>query len=469
MATFYRPQPGAAGDFIPFYWQGEYHLFYLRDWRDSAQPGISWWHLATRDFVHFQERGEAIPRGAPDQLDADAWTGSVIARGGTFHLFYTGHSDRYAGTGAATQVVLRATSSDLDHWTKDPEFALWPPSSGYETADWRDPFVFWNEQAAEYWMLVAARRDRGPGRHRGCVALLASPDLEAWELRAPLWAPDLYYTHECPDLFRLGDWWYLVYSTFSECFATHYRMGRSPAGPWLAPAQDTFDGRAYYAAKTAGEGDTRYLFGWLATREEEKDTGGWQWGGDLVVHQLAQQPDGSLAVRAPQSVLAPFSQPVAPAPRPVLGDWQVQPGQVAAQAAGRFSALALGPLPEEGLLETAVTYQPGTASCGLLLRADQALDHYYQLRLEPARQRIVFDRWPRPGDEPFTIERPLALAPGNPVTLRVLVDGTCLVAYADDRVALSCRMYDHREGEWGVFVSEGAARFGEPSLRTRGG
>ncbi|MFH1084266.1 MAG: GH32 C-terminal domain-containing protein, partial [Chloroflexota bacterium] len=93
------------------------------------------------------------------------------------------------------------------------------------------------------------------------------------------------------------------------------------------------------------------------------------------------------------------------------------------------------------------------------------LDGYYQLRLEPANQRLVVDRWPRPGDQSFLLERPLALAPDRPVRLRVLVDGTCLVAYANDAVALSCRMYDHRQGRLGLFVSEGAARFQRPTLR----
>jgi hypothetical protein len=67
----------------------------------------------------------------------------------------------------------------------------------------------------------------------------------------PFWSPGLYYTHECPDLFKMGDWWYLVYSTFTERSVTHYRMSRSLHGPWQAPENDTFDGRAYYATKSA--------------------------------------------------------------------------------------------------------------------------------------------------------------------------------------------------------------------------
>lgn len=32
--VFYRPADGVAADFIPFYWNGEYHLFYLKDYRN---------------------------------------------------------------------------------------------------------------------------------------------------------------------------------------------------------------------------------------------------------------------------------------------------------------------------------------------------------------------------------------------------------------------------------------------------
>ena len=55
---------------------------------------------------------------------------------------------------------MHATSHDLRTWRKDPDFRLIAPAAqGYEPHDWRDPFVFWNEAAGEYWMLLAARKD----------------------------------------------------------------------------------------------------------------------------------------------------------------------------------------------------------------------------------------------------------------------------------------------------------------------
>ena len=48
--------------------------------------------------------------------------------------------------------------------------------AGTRSIDWRDPFPFWNEEAGEYWMLLAAREKAGPDNRRGCIALMTSPD-----------------------------------------------------------------------------------------------------------------------------------------------------------------------------------------------------------------------------------------------------------------------------------------------------
>jgi len=470
MPILYRPTDGVAADFIPFYWDGAYHLFYLKDYRDAAMhgEGTPWFHLVTRDFVHFDDWGEALARGEDGAQDKWVFTGSVIERDGAFHIFYTGHNSHLRADGKPEQAVMHAVSPDLRTWTKDERFRFFSPAElGYEPHDWRDPFVLWNEEAGEYWMLLAARKTTGPGRNRGCTALASSPDLSIWTVREPFWAPDEYFTHECPDLFRIGDWWYLVYSTFSERSVTHYRMSRTLTGPWLAPANDTFDGRAFYAAKTAGDGARRFVFGWLPTRDQEKDDGYWQWGGELVTHEVRQQPDGTLTVRLPDTVAAAFSTPHLTAPAPVLGPWQIAGDYMTADAVGRHSMLTLGAMPQTCLIETEITFRTGTAACGLLLRADETLDCYYVLRLEPNQQRLTIDRWPRPGDQPFMLERPLPLHPGVPVRLRVLVDGTNLVVYANDQVALSCRMYEHRAGQLGLFVTEGEATFTRSVVKIR--
>ena len=81
---FYRPECAWAADFIPFYKDGTFHLFYLLDWRDKHKhgEGTPWYQISTRDFVHFTEHGEMLHRGTMDEQDLYVFTGSVIkARG----------------------------------------------------------------------------------------------------------------------------------------------------------------------------------------------------------------------------------------------------------------------------------------------------------------------------------------------------------------------------------------------------
>ncbi len=468
---FYRPRGAWAADFIPFYEDGRFQLFYLLDWRNRAEhgEGTPWYRISTTDFLQFIEHGEALPRGTAEEQDLYVFTGSVIQADGMYHLFYTGHNPHFRRQGEPEQAVMHAVSEDLRAWQKLPDDTFFAPEAGYEPHDWRDPFVFWNEEAGEYWMLLAARLKAGPSRRRGCTALCASKDLTRWEVRPPFWAPGLYFTHECPDLFRIGDWWYLVYSTFSERHVTHYRMSRSLRGPWQAPENDAFDGRAYYAAKSASDGQRRFLFGWAATREGEKDNAPWQWGGNLVVHEIHQEADGALSVAAPHSINQAFTQLVPIQLRPGLGELECGDGGVRVAALDGFGCAVAGALPERCRIEVAVALEPNTRGAGIMLRCSEDLEAAYYLRIEPGRQRLVFDSWPRPGDVPFAVEleRPLPLTPGQSVTLQLFVEGTLCVVYAAGKIAMTVRLYNRPAGQWGVFVNEGAARFHDLRLLVR--
>ncbi len=459
---FYKPEGAWAADFIPFHKNGRYHLFYLLDWRDRDRrgEGTPWYQISTTDFVHFTEHGEMLPRGGHDAQDLYVFTGSVIEALGQYHIFYTGHNPHLRRQGQPEQGVMHAVSDDLLRWRKLPEDTFFAPA-GYEPHDWRDPFVFWNDDAGEFWMLLAARGTQGPARRRGLTAVCASTDLKHWQPREPLYAPGLYFTHECPDLFRMGDWWYLLFSEFTERCVTRYRMARALSGPWHTPADDVFDGRAFYAAKTASDGQRRFLFGWNPTRQGETDTGAWQWGGNLVTHEIVQNEDGTLSVRPPAPVSAAFSRRT-----PV---WEAG---TTLQAEGTFACAVAGALPATCKIEATVRPGTGVKGCGLMLRVSDDLDSAYYIRLEPHRQRLVLDSWPRAGDLPHwvEIERPLRLMADQPARLTVFVDGSVCEVYAEgaagSRVAMSARLYNLKSGNWGVFAQEGSATFDALALST---
>ena len=72
-------------------------------------------------------------------------------------------------------------------------------------------------------MLIAARENEGPALRRGCIAVATSADLKMWQVHEPLWRPRLTHVMECPELFQLGAYWYLVFSRYSEDAQTVYR------------------------------------------------------------------------------------------------------------------------------------------------------------------------------------------------------------------------------------------------------
>jgi len=289
-------------------------------------------------------------------------------------------------------------------------------------------------------------------------------------VREPFWSPGLYAVHECPDLFRMSGRWYLVFSTTSDRCVTHYRVSNSLEGPWSAPVDDALDGRAFYAAKTCSDGERRLAIGWISTREGESDSGPWQWGGAIAAHEIVAADDGSLCSRMPPGIAAHFGRNETGQLSPVSGAWEIAAGAAAESAgarAGGTHAVALGSLlPDTGLITARVRFAEGTRGCGIVLRCDDEGEAGYFVRLEPGRNRLVLDSWPRMPDRPFfaELERPLRMAPGEPVELSVVFDGTAAIAYAGGRAAMSFRMYGRRAGRWGLFVTEGEARFEQPRL-----
>ncbi|WP_265522556.1 family 43 glycosylhydrolase [Oerskovia flava] len=468
---FYQPKGAWVGDVIPWQEGEAFHLFYLHESRNVPQDGMPWHRVVTENLVDFREAGEALASGGPAAEDFNVYTGSIVLDGdGTHHAFYTGQNPARTGPdGRALQVVMHATSRDgMQTWQRHASDTF-GATAGYETGDWRDPFVLWDEDAQLWRMLITARHAEGPARRRGVIAQCTSRDLTTWEAAAPFWDPRRYIAHECPEVFQWGEWWYLVYSEFSETFTTRYRMARSLDGPWIVPEHDTLDGRAYYAAKSAERDGRRFFFGWIASREGSHDDGAWQWAGTLSVLEAEQRADGTLALHPTAELRETFARPVD----------ELVAGTTLRAPDGYADVLTPADAPTSFRLVARFHITPRTSECGVLLRASADGDEGYALRLEPQRGRLVLDRWPRrttgaeqwqiSGDVPFAVEleRPCSLEPGDH-EIEVIVDGDLCVATVDDATVLSTRLYDRPTGRVGAFVGEGVVTVDELVVFARG-
>lgn len=464
---FYRPEGKAVcADVIPFYEDGEFKLFYLKDDRDIPNhgEGCDWHLLTTRDLVHYQDHGAVISRGGADEQDLYVYTGCCIRHEGRYLIYYTGHNPHKREAGLPEQIIMRAVSRDMKTWEKDPDFSFGAPE-WLEMHDFRDPFVFYDEEKKCYAMLLAGRLKRdGPCNSKGVTLVAYSGDLDHWEVsRTPFLAPDAYYAHECPDLFRMGDWWYLIFSEFTDRFVTTYRMSRSPYGPWTTPKINTFDGHAFYAAKSVSDCRRRILFGWNPIKDREEDFSPWQWGGNIIAHELVQQRDGTLLVKCPEEVRSHYGEARRIPEGMVVGSVQrVDGGYLVGNDYGR-SIQMLGGVPAHCRIEMTVIPENETGDFGVILNADPLADSFYTVRFEPAFRRLAFDRWPRKDLFQHTsvdVERNCTLKMGRANKVTILIQDSLLEVYVNDEVAMGTRMFDLK-GDFGIYTMSTRVEFRE--------
>lgn len=448
---YYQPEGHWFGDCMPFGHNGEFYLYHQRDTRDPAplengQP-FGWALATTSDFVTYKDFGESLKKGAYEAQDQYIYAGSVFEAEGEFHAFYTGFNREYAAQGKASQVLMHATSKNLIDWEKTEDKLLFTPQPGYDKDDWRDPFVLWNEEKQEYLLILGARKIDGRKILNGCTVHFTSKNLKDWEFQGDFWAPDIYSMHEMPDLFKIGDWWYLVISEYSDKNKIVYRRSKSLNGPWLAPVDDAFDGRAYYAGRTHMVNGQRILFGWVPTKENDDDLGNFQWGGTFVAHEVFQREDGTLGVKMPDTVWNAFNDRI-PVKNPITKLETVDT---------KLEVELDSDLGDLFSFEADVIFTEGTRSFALKVYEDEATGEAYEFKFNIGENNYVFDKTPNmPWFQCMNkgLDRPIQLNAGENYNIRLIVDDTIATLYVNG-VALNTRMYKRPGTSLGLYVVDG--------------
>lgn len=321
--TYYKPDTGFIGDPMPFYdpINHDFKVLYLQEYRpNKAGTYHPFWGLQTTDAANYTPLGEVLPTGSRYELDAALGTGSVVYSEADklYYIFYTANPDQ-PKAGEDVQLVMYATSPDFKTWTKNTLFRLRGVEHAYSRVDFRDPCLWFMEEDGLWHMLVATKA-AGKG---GTLAEFTSPDLKTWENKGAFMSMMWDRFYECPDVFKMGDWWYLVYSEkHSAIRRVQYFKGRTldelkactanDAGRWPDSHEGFLDSRAFYAGKTASDGTNRYIWGWCPTREGNdnvKTNSGSepQWAGSLVAHRLIQHEDGSLTLGEVDGIKAKYN------------------------------------------------------------------------------------------------------------------------------------------------------------------
>ncbi len=302
--TFFLPaMDGTAqpyvGDTMPYYEDGVYYIYYLKEGGDSYNHSI---YLATtQDFVTYKEQDEPVlesSRGGGQ----DGWigTGSVTKIDGKYYFFYTGHSS--SATTEFKETILLAVSDTLTSFQKVDGWEIKPPSSLGQKNDFRDPQAYYDEETDTVSLTITASQD-GVAR---ILKYTLSADLET------ITYDDIIFTNqegdfwnlECSDTFRIGDTWYITYSAQDDTL--WYASSAEQFGPYSEAKR--LEGKLFYAAKHVESEDGSYMVGWARRSESVSSTQDVAaWAGNLVVQEIVQKEDGSLILASVDNVKEQFS------------------------------------------------------------------------------------------------------------------------------------------------------------------
>ena len=450
---------GYVGDVMPYFENGKFNLFFLHD--AKTKPVGEGFHdihsFDTTDFINYTYNGRMIPYGTTSEPDFGVGTGSMIKVGNTYYYYYTGHNS--IGTflqNNPRESVLLATSTDMKNWTKTKNFKITAPA-GYYDFEFRDPHVFYNEQEGKYWMLISAQNNND----RKAVILKMTTDNPAtgnWVSEGAIYTsnpPESYIMLECPDLFKMGNYWYLIFSeNWSQNSGTHYRISSSPNGPWTKPVNDQLDGSYLYAAKTASDGTNRFLFGWNARRVPENNTGGKEWAGNLVTHQLLQNTDGTLAVKQPQSIATVFSQ-----------NAELKIEQNSGTVNQNGNSITLGNNSKAMFSNLKVANQiyldlklSNSGSTGLVLAQDAISGNGVKIAFEPQNNKLAAYLINN-GTEEVINQIPLVFDTNHIYKIIVTISNDVCTLYIDDKIAFTNRIYNVNGKKWSIFSGNNSPVF----------
>lgn len=438
----------------PIQWRGTYHLFYQHNPNGPAWGDIHWAHVASRDLAHWRQQPLALTPtpGGPDA--GGCWSGCAVDDQGAPTLMYTGVRPKPGGGWQEAQ-CLAVGSDDLMTWRKHPANpVIAAPPEGLDVVGFRDPCV-WREGDA--WYCILGTGIRGVG---GAILLYRSPDLVHWEYRGrpltgdlnarePLWTGPMW---ECPQFFPLGDRHVLIISIDAppphRCVAAY--VGTFDGAVFTPESLQRFDcGDNYYAPITMRDDQGRRLcWGWSTEARSAAAQAADGWSGVLTLPRvLTLGPDHRLR-------FAPAPELTALRGRPIdLADVPLAPGQPwrPTGVAGDSLELAL-----DVALETATTLM-------LDVRAAPGGEEATVIRYDRAAATLSIDR-ERASVDPAVARGsaagPLALAPDEPLRLRVFLDRSIVEVFASERLCLTERVYPTRPDSLGIALraAGGAAR-----------
>lgn len=280
-----QPNTGLLNDpnGLAFY-NGYYHLFYQWFPLGPVHGLKYWYHVKSKDLVHWEDEGIGIAPG--DFFDSHgAYSGSAIEQDENLYLMYTGNTrDENWQRHPYQCLAVMNEQGDIE---KENLPVISTVPSGY-TDHFRDPKV-WKSEDGQYYTVIGAQRDN----LTGTAVLYRSSNLKQWNFEGELETElkNFGYMWECPDYFELGHQGIFVFSPqglkphgdeFRNIYQSGYILGKKLNLPNRNFVHGDFReldrGFDFYAPQTTlGPDGRRILIGWMGLPEIEypTDPNGW--------------------------------------------------------------------------------------------------------------------------------------------------------------------------------------------------
>lgn len=423
--TYFLPDMDGAnqpyiGDPMPYYENGVYYIYYLKDGGDSYNHSI---YLATTtDFVNYTEIDEPILEASRNG-GQDAWigTGSVVKVDDTYYLFYTGHNGEPHVEFKEKIMVAKGstpyTFEKIDDWYIDP-----PVELGQKN-DFRDPQCYYDASTGLITMTITASQD-GIAR---ILKFTITKDLTESYYDGVIFTNPVgnFWNLECTDTFKMGDTWYITYSAQDDTL--WYAASENQYGPYGEPKR--LEGKLFYAAKHVESEKNSYMVGWARRSEFVSSTQDVSaWAGNLVVQEIIQKENGELFLAPVNAVLEQFETVC---PLLIESDHLTTKSWLLYRYTDVFTCY------ESFAITGEFTFN-GKGTFGLAFDFDGKTNSYKLISLSPADDMLQLSF--NEGDT-LIAEKEVKLLPEKEYTFTYIQDGSVGVFYIDGEAALTVRLY----------------------------
>jgi beta-fructofuranosidase len=469
--TAARPDEGICLPYDPngaIFWKGRYHLMYI--YQEPARPhgGHCWGHLSSPDLLNWRQHSPCV---VPEPADPDVgiFSGNAfVNKEGVPMLCWFGVE--------AGVCIAEAGDDDLIHWKKHPNNPIIPipregePGHG-EYIVW-DPYL-WLEGDTYYCLLGGNRLPNG----KDTLSLCRSDDLVNWEHMGPFYEhPDLSWTTgededcSCPDFFSFGEKRALL--CISHKVGARIYIGRYENERFY-PEQHVrmnWGGAMYFAPESLiDDRGRRIIWAWVTdprTGPAQKETG----SGTMSIPRILTLDENSRLQMEPVPELEQLRRNPLTFENLNLSESPLQLEGVQ----GAFLELNLE-VRLNGAEEVGVTVRRAPDGSEETVVSYDAAKQV--LRIDMSRSTLREDV--TYGQPPFTsyniqcvsenphpypsVEAPLELASGEPLQLRIFLDGPLLEVFANERQAITQQIYPQRPDSLGI---QFFARGGEATIQT---